>query len=100
MAIEQADTSLCQDSAWLRNQRVRIEQRHLQFGQHCRLDIGSLLMRVAQRRQLATLAEVGRSEKARQPIPIATEPVGAPGALQHITAQARHVAQLRARRQL
>lgn len=49
MAIEQADTSLCQDSAWLRNQRARIEQRHLQFGQHCRLDIGGLLMRVAQR---------------------------------------------------
>ena len=30
-----------------RDQSARIEQRHLQFGRHCRLDIGSLLSRLA-----------------------------------------------------
>jgi hypothetical protein len=34
-----------QADARLRHQRARITQRHLQFGQHCRLDISGLLLR-------------------------------------------------------
>ena len=33
--------------AWLRYQSARIIQRHLQYGQHCRLDLETLLAAVA-----------------------------------------------------
>jgi hypothetical protein len=33
--------------AWLRYQSARILQRHLQYGQHCRLDLETLLAAVA-----------------------------------------------------
>ena len=33
--------------AWLRDQKARIMQRHLQFGRHVRIDIDSLLSRAA-----------------------------------------------------
>lgn len=56
--IALGDTPACRADAWLRNQRARIEQRHLQFGQHCRLEIGRLLMRMAHRVKVAPLAEV------------------------------------------
>ena len=33
--------------AWLRHQSARILQRHLQYGQHCRLDLDALLAAAA-----------------------------------------------------
>ena len=33
--------------AWLRHQTARFHQKHLQFGQHCRLDVDALLARAA-----------------------------------------------------
>ena len=53
MSIDLTVTSARQGDAWLRHQRARIEQRHLQFGRHCRLDIGSLVLRLAQRVRVA-----------------------------------------------
>lgn len=44
-------------AAWLRDHTARIQQRHLQFGRHCRLDIDSLLARAA---------SLGQSEFSRQ----------------------------------
>jgi hypothetical protein len=38
--------------AWRRYQAARLEQRHLQCGRHFRLDVGSILSRIA----VATLA--------------------------------------------
>ena len=35
------------DDAWLRHQSARICQRHLQFGQHYRLDLDALLVATA-----------------------------------------------------
>ncbi|MEO8524553.1 MAG: hypothetical protein ABI460_07540, partial [Caldimonas sp.] len=58
MSIELGDPPAYRADAWLRNQRARIEQRHLQFGRHCRLEVGRLLMRMAQRVKVAPLAEV------------------------------------------
>jgi hypothetical protein len=49
--------SALQGDALLRHQRARIAQRHLQFGRHCRLDIGCLL-RAVHRVRVAPLAEV------------------------------------------
>jgi hypothetical protein len=34
-------------NAWLRDHTARIQQRHLQFGRHLRLDVDSLLSRAA-----------------------------------------------------
>lgn len=67
--IESGHTPSCPDDAWLRDQRARIEQRHLQFGRHCRLDIGRLLMRMAERVK-APLAELemGREDGATDPV--------------------------------
>jgi hypothetical protein len=55
-----------QADAWLRQQRARIEQRHLQSGQHCRLDLAGLLQRIARQSGAAAPAELvtGREDLA------------------------------------
>jgi hypothetical protein len=58
MSIDLTVTFARRGDARLRDQRARIEQRHLQFGRHCLLDIGSLLLRAAHRVRVAPLAEV------------------------------------------
>lgn len=47
MSIDPIVRSAGQSDAWLRQQRARIEQRHLQSGRHCRLDLAGLLQRIA-----------------------------------------------------
>jgi hypothetical protein len=49
MYIEVAQNSACAHlgEAWLRYQSARILQRHLQYGQHCRLDLETLLAAAA-----------------------------------------------------
>jgi hypothetical protein len=56
---------------WLRHQRARIEQRHLQFGRHTHLDIGSLLWRAAHGARVARLPELAAS---REGMPNASAP--------------------------
>jgi hypothetical protein len=53
MSVDLIATSARQGDTWLRQQTARIEQRHLQFGRRCRLDLGSLLLQVAHRVQVA-----------------------------------------------
>jgi len=52
MANDLTATSALHGDARLRHQRARIEQRHLQFGRHCRLDVRRL-MRAANRVRVA-----------------------------------------------
>jgi hypothetical protein len=49
MSIEAARNSAYAHlgEAWLRYQSARILQRHLQYGQHCRLDLETLLAAAA-----------------------------------------------------
>jgi bifunctional pyridoxal-dependent enzyme with beta-cystathionase and maltose regulon repressor activities len=54
-------------SAWLKYQTARIQQRHLQFGRHFRLDLDALL------RRLATAARATRVMEAPAPhVPVST----------------------------
>jgi hypothetical protein len=50
MANNPTNTSARQADARLHYQKARIAQRHLQFGRHCGLDIGGLLLRTAHAR--------------------------------------------------
>ncbi len=43
--------------AWIRHQTARIYQKHLQFGQHCRLDVDTLVDRAAGVSRMAQPAE-------------------------------------------
>jgi hypothetical protein len=45
--LKQAHSYVDLGSTWLRDHTARIQQRHLQFGTHCELDVGSLLARAA-----------------------------------------------------
>jgi hypothetical protein len=47
MSIDLIAGSAGRADAWVRQQSARIEQRHLQSGRHCRLDLAGLLQRVA-----------------------------------------------------
>lgn len=47
MTIDVTPECASRAEAWLRCRSACIEQRHLQFGKHCRLDVGSLLSRLA-----------------------------------------------------
>ena len=69
MSIDLTVTSARQGDASLRHQRARIEQRHLQFGGHCRLDTGSLLFRVVHRvREPLTEVAVQRNDVPTDPV--------------------------------
>jgi hypothetical protein len=50
---------------WYSHQTARIVQRHIQSGQHCRLDLDSLLVGVAHRLQRAKL-DIAANECKRQ----------------------------------
>ena len=62
-------TSAGQADAWLHHQRARIAQRHLQFGRHCRLDIGGLLRQAAHVR-IAPLAVVAVEREGMATVPV------------------------------
>jgi hypothetical protein len=70
MPIDMTNTCARRQDACLRDQRARIEQRHLQFGRHCCLDIGSLLSHTAHRVRVAPLVEVAVEREH-----VATDPV-------------------------
>jgi hypothetical protein len=57
MSNDLTKTYAPQGDSRLRHQRARIEQRHLQFGRHCGLDIGGL-MRAANRVQITLPAQI------------------------------------------
>ena len=62
-------TSARRADARLRYQRARIAQRHLQFGRHCRLDIGGHLLRAARVRVDPLVGiEVDRAGMATVPV--------------------------------
>ena len=50
---------------WHSHQAARIVQRHMQFGQHCRLDLDTLLAGIARRIRRANLASAA-NERWRQ----------------------------------
>jgi hypothetical protein len=52
--------------AWRRHQTARLRQKHLQFGQHCRLDVDTLLARMAGASRMAQSAE---TPTVREPMP-------------------------------
>jgi hypothetical protein len=58
-----------QADARIRYQRARIAQRHLQFGRHCRLDIGGLLLRAAHVR-VAPLVRVAVDREDMATVPM------------------------------
>ena len=66
MSIDLIVGSAGQADAWLRRQIARIEQRHLQSGRHCRLDLAGLLKRAARQSGAAALAQfvAGREDLA------------------------------------
>jgi hypothetical protein len=70
MATDIADICARLGDAWFRDHSARIEQRHLQFGRHSPLDVGSLLLRVTPRVPVARRAEVA----ARDGVPTAPAP--------------------------
>ena len=51
---------------WLRNQKARILQRHLQFGRHFRLDVDSLLSRAAILGRVSVPRRVPREDLMRR----------------------------------
>ena len=56
--------------AWIGYQAARISQKHLQFGQHCRLDADTLLARAAGASRMAQPAETPTVPEHMSPDPI------------------------------
>src|SRR4051812_45240760 len=52
---------------WLRYQRARIQQRHLQIGQHFRCEVDALLARVARATRAVGAIETRRPVQNHQP---------------------------------
>ena len=75
MSINVDQPNPCADfgDAWLRNQTVRILQRHLQFGLHRRLDMDALLCRVTQAAISSRVfpdSSASLSQRGRGPMPV------------------------------
>jgi len=68
MSIEAARNSAYAHlgEAWLRYQSARILQRHLQYGQHCRLDLETLLAAAAGTIASRNLNNRASNERFRQ----------------------------------
>ena len=70
--LKQAHSYVDLGSTWLRDHTARIQQRHLQFGRHCKLDLGSLLARAASlsRIEICKNSRVTTSCVARRSMPL------------------------------
>ncbi|HSW04116.1 hypothetical protein [Aquabacterium sp.] len=64
MNLSRTDAYADLGDAWLRYQSARLHQRHLQFGQHCRLDADALLGRAARNARAARSIQAP-SQRAR-----------------------------------